>query len=122
MASATTPAAAELLTADDTYRHLDEAPPAGGSPDDPARMVGNGAVTAPNVRRVGTSTPGDLLALCSDGVHKHVGVGDLAPSRGGPSAAGLALRRARRARTQSHGSHDDATVLVFTVRTAARDI
>src|SRR5437879_1075020 len=44
--------AAELLTRDDTYRHLDEASPPGGSPDDPARMIGNGAVDAPNVRQV----------------------------------------------------------------------
>ena len=37
---------AELLTRDDTYGHLGEEPPPGGSPDDPARMVGNGAVDA----------------------------------------------------------------------------
>ena len=39
----------ELLTRDDTFRHLGEAPPPGGSPHDPARMVGNGATTGANV-------------------------------------------------------------------------
>ena len=37
---------AQLLTVDDTYGHLSEVPPPGGSSDDPARMVGNGAVSA----------------------------------------------------------------------------
>ena len=32
-----------MLTCDDTFRHLGEPPPPGGAPDDPARMVGNGA-------------------------------------------------------------------------------
>src|SRR5205814_572686 len=43
---------AQLLTVDDTYRHLSEVPPPGGSRDDPARMVGNGAVSSPNVNQV----------------------------------------------------------------------
>jgi protein phosphatase len=100
----------EALTQDDTFRNLDETPPAGGSPDDPARMVGNGATTGANVatRHLGS---GDLLALCSDGVHKHV--------------APVELRRllaqriplARRcedliALAAANGSTDDATVLV----------
>src|SRR6185436_14545828 len=63
---------AELLTRDDTYGHLGEDPPLGGSPDDPARMVGNGAVTAPNVESVHLGD-GEMLVLCSDGLHKHVG-------------------------------------------------
>ena len=36
----------QLLTRDDTYGNLGEQPPPGGSPDDPARMIGNGAVSA----------------------------------------------------------------------------
>jgi hypothetical protein len=57
---------AELLTRDDTYRHLGEAPPPGGSPDDPARMVGNGAIADPNVASVQLGD-GEMLVLCSDG-------------------------------------------------------
>ena len=62
---------AELLTRDDTYGHLGEEPPPGGSPDDPARMVGNGAVDAPNVGSIDLAD-GEMLVLCSDGLHKHV--------------------------------------------------
>ena len=50
--------------------NLGETPPPGGSLDDPARMVGNGAVDAPNVRLVKLGA-GEMLVLCSDGVHKH---------------------------------------------------
>src|SRR5262249_12060772 len=57
----------ELLTRDDSYRNLGEEPPPGSSPDDPARMVGNGAVTTPNVVTVDLG-PGETLALCSDGI------------------------------------------------------
>jgi protein phosphatase len=100
----------ELLTRDDTFRQLDEAPPEGGSPDDPARMVGNGATTGANVavRALGA---GDLLALCSDGLHKHVT----------PSEWRRVLLQpvplARRcddliALAGANGSTDDATVLL----------
>ena len=61
----------ELLTQDDTYGHLGENPPPGGSPDDPARMIGNGAVATPNVGRVHLRQD-EMLVLCSDGLHKHV--------------------------------------------------
>jgi PPM family protein phosphatase len=101
---------AQALTVDDTYRHLSEAPPPGGSYDDPARMVGNGAVSEPNVERVALRR-GEMLVICSDGVHKHVEPRELARvlHRSGPLVRGcsklLALARAR-------GSSDDATVLV----------
>jgi hypothetical protein len=67
---------AELLTVDDTYRNLGETPPPGGSLDDPSRMVGNGAVDAPNVRFVKLGA-GEMLVLCSDGVHKHANAPDI---------------------------------------------
>jgi len=103
-------AAAELLTRDDTYRHLGEAPPAGGSPDDPARMVGNGAVDAPNVRDIELDA-GDMLVLCSDGVHKHASDVDIASVLREPTS--LAQRCARLVElARANGSHDDATVLV----------
>jgi protein phosphatase len=101
---------AQLLTVDDTYRHLDERPPPGGSLDDPARMVGNGAVDAPNVRCVGLRT-GEMLVLCSDGVHKHAAVGDMTRVlRGTGSLAARCMRLVELA--CAHGSQDDATVLV----------
>ena len=109
---------AELLTVDDTYRNLAEVPPRGGSPDDPARMVGNGAVDLPNVRCV-TLERGERLVLASDGVHKHVDERDLALtlSERGPLAprCRAVVDLARR-----QGSRDDATVLV--VERAKRDL
>ena len=109
---------AELLTVDDTYRHLREAPPPGGSLDDPARMVGNGAVDAPNVRPLNLRA-GDMLVLCSDGVHKHAAAGDIARLLREPGPlARRCLRLIELARAR--GSHDDATVLV--VQRPARDL
>jgi protein phosphatase len=59
----------EQLTRDDTFRHLNETPPAGSSLDDPARMVGNGATSGANVA-LHELACGDMLMLCSDGMHK----------------------------------------------------
>ena len=107
---------AELLTRDDTYRHLEEASPPGGSPDDPARMIGNGAVDAPNVREVELSGE-EMLVLCSDGVHRHAGPSDIALLlRGTAPLARRCVKLVEFAR--SRGSHDDATVLA--VRRSAR--
>ncbi len=101
---------AELLTCDDTYRHLSEQPPHGGSLDDPARMVGNGAVDAPNVRHVDLGC-NELLVLCSDGVHKHVAPRDIGRLlRGSSPLIRRCVRLVEFAR--SHGSDDDATVLL----------
>jgi protein phosphatase len=99
------------LTQDDTYRHLAETPPSGSSPDDPARMVGNGAVGIPNLVEVALGDD-EMLVLASDGVHKHVepqqimrvlGIGHAPLTR--RCARLIALARVR-------GSRDDATVLV----------
>jgi serine/threonine protein phosphatase PrpC len=103
-------AGAELLTRDDTFAHLGETPPVGSTPDDPARMVGNGATTGANVA-VCPLAAGERLALCSDGVHKHVDAESLGRLLGasGPLAvrcdAVLALARRR-------GSIDDATLML----------
>jgi protein phosphatase len=100
----------ELLTRDDSYRALCETPPPGSAPDDPARMVGNGAVIDPNVGHVALAC-GEMLVLCSDGVHKHVGVDDIATLLG--SAGPLARRCAKLVSlARARGSGDDATVLV----------
>ena len=79
----------DLLTRDDTFGHLGEAPPPGGSPHDPARMVGNGATTGANaaVHAIGRD---DLLVLCSDGVHKHLDGADWCAVLAAPVLAGAA--------------------------------
>jgi serine/threonine protein phosphatase PrpC len=102
---------ARLLTRDDSYRHLHERPPSGVSTDDPARMVGNGATTGANALVLGVER-GELLALCSDGVHKHLDDADWCRVLAAP------LPLARRADTlvalaRAHGSVDDATVLLL---------
>ncbi|TMH37886.1 MAG: serine/threonine-protein phosphatase [Betaproteobacteria bacterium] len=100
----------ELLTCDDTYRHLSETPPRGGSPDDPARMVGNGAVGVPNVEHVELRC-GEALVLCSDGVHKHIEAADMGEVlRQGEPLGTRCQHLVELARQR--GSHDDATVLV----------
>ena len=100
---------AELLTRDDTYRHLDEASPPGGSPDDPARMIGNGAVDAPNLRQVQLGAD-EMLMLCSDGVHRHADPGDMGRLlRGSAPLARRCVKLVEFARAR--GSRDDATVL-----------
>jgi PPM family protein phosphatase len=101
----------ELLTRDDTYGHLGETPPPGGSPDDPARMVGNGAVDEPNVASVELGD-GEILMLCSDGLHKHVPPREFnRQCRSGESLARCCTRLVELARQR--GSHDDATVLAI---------
>jgi protein phosphatase len=101
---------AQALTVDDTYRHLGEMPPPGGSYDDPARMVGNGAVSEPNVERVALHR-GEMLVICSDGVHKHVEPQELSRVLHEPAPL---VRRCGRllALARARGSKDDATVLV----------
>ena len=104
--------AAELLTQDDTYRHLSETPPPGSAPDDPARMVGNGAVSDPNLMHIDLHHR-EMLVLCSDGVHKHVDGQDIAQLLRDGSVP-LARRCARLIATaRTRGSVDDATVLVI---------
>jgi len=100
----------ELLTRDDTFAHLGETPPPGGAPGDPARMVGNGATNGANAVTIGIER-GDVLALCSDGVHKHVDDADWCRVL----VAQLPLARradALIALARAHGSVDDATVLL----------
>ena len=100
-----------LLTRDDTYAHLGETPPSGGSPDDPARMVGNGAVDAPNVASVQLADD-EMLVLCSDGLHKHVEPPEIQCQLRAPAplarCCGRLVELAR-----LHGSTDDATVLAI---------
>ena len=100
----------ELLTHDDTFRSCAESPPPGSSPDDPARMVGNGATDGANVAFVEIAAD-DLLLLCSDGIHKHLEPSawrDALRRSGSLTGRGEALIELARVA----GSTDDATVLV----------
>jgi len=101
----------EMLTRDDTFRQLNELPPSGGSLDDPARMVGNGATSGANVALHDLSC-GDLLVMCSDGVHKHVDADDWTRLLNQPLPL---LRRCADliALARANGSADDATVLLL---------
>ncbi|MEO5844806.1 MAG: PP2C family serine/threonine-protein phosphatase [Caldimonas sp.] len=101
----------EQLTRDDTFGHLGETPPPGGSAHDPARMVGNGATTGANaaVHELGRD---ELLVLCSDGVHKHLDGADWCRILAAPvslAQRGQALVQRARAR----GGVDDATALLL---------
>jgi serine/threonine protein phosphatase PrpC len=100
---------AQLLTGDDTYRRLSEDPPPGGSLDDPARMIGNGAVSAPNIERADLDL-NEMLLLCSDGVHKYVDSREIAEvMRDAAPLPRRCLRLVEVARL--NGGQDDATVL-----------
>jgi len=101
----------DLLTCDDTFRQLNEVPPSGGSLDDPARMVGNGATSGASVA-LHDLRCGDLLVLCSDGVHKFVDADDWCRLLKQPISL---ARRCEEliALARVNGSTDDATVLLL---------
>lgn len=103
------------LTRDQTYGNLGEPPPPGGKADDPARMLGVGEAGVPPVERL-TLREGDLLLLCTDGLHRFVSAGQIAEltqdarHRRDPLAA-LASALANAARQA--GSRDDISVLLL---------
>jgi protein phosphatase len=101
----------DLLTRDDTFGHLGEAPPPGGSAHDPARMVGNGATTGANAAVHGLGR--DEL-LCSAAT---ASTSTSTARTGAPSSArrlSLAQRgQALVALARKRGSVDDATVLLL---------
>ena len=73
-------------------------------------MVGNGAVVAPNIRKVELAA-GEMLVLCSDGIHRHAVASDIA--RVLRASVPLGERCARLVEfVRERGSSDDATVLV----------
>jgi len=102
--------AVRVLTRDDTFEHLGEAAPPGGSPDDPARMVGNGAVARANVT-FAEMAPGDRLLVCSDGIHKFIAPREWQQVLARP---GTLLQHCNElvAQARANGSTDDATVLL----------
>jgi protein phosphatase len=102
------------LTVDQTYASYAQKPPPNGSPDDPARMVGTGAVGVPPVVKAQIRQR-ELLLLCSDGLHKFVSDEQMAQLIAGGIESGSSLasicntlvRAAKR-----NGSHDDASALL----------
>jgi serine/threonine protein phosphatase PrpC len=104
----------EQLTVDQTYARLAQQPPPNGSINDPARMVGAGALGSPPVVKVRLRA-GELLLLCSDGVHKFVGNTQIAGIVGQGLHEGRSLKRicaALVAAARDNGSQDDASALL----------
>jgi serine/threonine protein phosphatase PrpC len=102
------------LTVDQTYANFSQKPPPDGSPEDPARMVGAGAVGVPPVVKA-RIRPRGLLLLCSDGVHKFVADDEIAGIvsnglRNGDSLRTICERLVHAARR--NGSRDDASALL----------
>jgi protein phosphatase len=106
--------AVDQITLDQTYAALGQPPPENGSADDPARMVGAGAVGIPPVVRVRIRRR-ELLLLCSDGVHKFVTDREISDIVGAGLAEGQplgAICAALVAAAKKNGGHDDASALL----------
>ena len=102
------------LTVDQTYASFSQEPPRDGRPEDPARMVGVGAVGIPPVVRARIRS-GALLLLCSDGVHRFVSDDEMAGIvssglRNGDSLRTICSRLVQAARR--NGGRDDASALL----------
>ena len=100
------------LTVDQTYANLGELPPKGSRPDDPARMVGIGAIGEPPVARLHLRE-NDWLLLCSDGLYRFVPEPTLAALCQRAAAAPLhdLARQLAEAAGQA-GSRDDISVVL----------
>ena len=104
----------ETLTVDQTYGNLGEHPPPGGSYDDPARMVGVGATGDPPATPLQLNV-GDILLLCSDGLHRYADPADIVHLAEDWQASQLPLQAlAERLETLAlgGGSPDDITILL----------
>jgi protein phosphatase len=102
------------LTVDQTYASCSQEPPPNGRPDDPARMVGTGALGEPPVIKAQLRER-ELLLLCSDGLHKFVPDDQMAEVVSGGLRRGSSLESICRAlvrAAQRNGGHDDASVLL----------
>lgn len=106
--------AIEQLTVDQTYASFAQQPPPNGKPDDPARMVGTGAVGTPPVVKT-QMRERELLLLCSDGVHRFISDEEIADlvSRGLGAGGSLeAVCDALVHAARRNGSQDDASALL----------
>ncbi len=99
----------ERLSDDHTYARLGESPPAHAGPDDPARMVGSGAVDRLGLAETRLAER-EILVLCSDGVFKAVTEQQMAEIL---SSSGTLADKCRRliASARASGGQDDATVV-----------
>lgn len=113
----------KALTADQTYTELAELPPPHIPPDNPARMLGIGQPHLPTRQPVRLHS-GDLLLLCSDGLHAFVHERELAGQfmqasaahQGSASSSLRSLARLSRRLVCSaleRGSDDDLSVLLL---------
>lgn len=100
------------LTEDQTYAALGETPPPGGSPGDPARMVGVGAVGQPPVQAVALRE-GEGLMLCSDGFHRFMPTPGMLALLAEPGLSLTRLAAALAHAAQQAGSRDDVSVLLL---------
>jgi serine/threonine protein phosphatase PrpC len=100
------------LTDDQTYAQLGEPPPDGSRPDDPARMVGVGAIGEPPVAPL-RLRENDWLLLCSDGLHRYVPEAALAAAcqRAADAPLHAVAQQLAQAAAQA-GSRDDISVLL----------
>ena len=104
----------ERMTTDQTYANVGQDAPLDGSPHDPARMVGVGAVGQPPVVSA-RIREGDMLLLCSDGIHKYVSDGEIADIVSSGVANNASLDRicgVLAGTAKSNGSDDDASALL----------
>ena len=100
------------LTVDQTYGNLGELPPEGSRADDPARMVGVGAIGEPPVARL-CLRENDWLLLCSDGLYRFVPEPTLAALCQCAATAPLhALAQQLAQAAAQAGSRDDISVLL----------
>lgn len=106
--------AIQQLTVDQTYASFAQQPPPNGSPDDPARMVGAGAVGIPPIVKAQIRER-ELLLLCSDGVHKFISDEQIADVVAVGLGDGSSLEKICDAlvhTAQTNGSKDDASALL----------
>ena len=104
----------EPVTQDQTYGNLGLQPPSGGSVDDPARMVGVGAVGTPPVTDVPLAE-GEALLLCSDGLHKFLpaeSIACLINEHLGSGDTETEICRKLVMAAKAAGSYDDITALL----------
>ncbi len=108
----------DAVTQDQTYNSLNLLPPPGGSGDDPARMVGVGSAGTPPVTDVALAE-GDVLLLCSDGLHKFLAPDAIARLVSDGQKSGLReyeICRNLVSAAKAANSRDDVTALIVTRR------
>lgn len=104
----------QQVTQDDTYALVGETPPLGSSANDPARMVGVGAMGQPEVQAL-RLRENDMLLLCSDGLHRFVDVTTVDQTLVQAEQMGLRLNSAAQILVEAAragGSTDDASIVL----------